>query len=216
MKVRLVNLALIETSLLYLRKFLLISITTASLTQQKQGGFYHNRVNISHTWFKGQASKHTTVNWNQVSYDRRSCGRNFKQLRIEAWKSQDFNGVWTRDLALPVRRSNQLSYEATDVGSRSFVSSNEPVKNGCEVIYEMFHTLNCGYEINTQLLKIASTTAMIIAHLISYPQFNIWNISYITSHVNWNICKKTGEQLTALFLSFKLVVYAHDVVYWHE
>ena len=38
----------------------------------------------------------------------------FKQLRVEAWKSQDFNGVWTRDLAIPVRRSNQLSYEATD------------------------------------------------------------------------------------------------------
>ena len=36
---------------------------------------------------------------------------------IEAWKSQDFNGVWTRDLALPLRHSNQLSYEATDVGS---------------------------------------------------------------------------------------------------
>ena len=47
--------------------------------------------------------------------------------------------VRTRDLAIPVRRSNQLSYEATDVGSWSFVSSNEPVKNGCEVIYEMFH-----------------------------------------------------------------------------
>ena len=59
----------------------------------------------------------------------------FKQLHIEAWKSQDFNGVWTRDLTIPVRRSNQLSYEANDVGSWSFVYSNEPVKNGCEVIY---------------------------------------------------------------------------------
>ena len=27
---------------------------------------------------------------------------------IEAWKSQDFNWVWTRDLAIPVGRSNQL------------------------------------------------------------------------------------------------------------
>ena len=70
-----------------------------------------------------------------------------KQVGIEAWKSQDFNGVWTCDLAIPVRRSNQLSYEATDVGSWSFVSSNEPVKNGCEVIYEMFHISNCGFEI---------------------------------------------------------------------
>ena len=70
----------------------------------------------------------------------------FKQLRIEAWKSQDYNEVWIRDLVIPVRRSNQLSYEATEVGSWSFVSSNEPVKNGCKVIYEMFHILNCGFE----------------------------------------------------------------------
>ena len=52
----------------------------------------------------------------------------FLQLRREAWKMQDFNGVWTRDLAIPVRRSNQLSYEATDVGSWSFVGSNGPVR----------------------------------------------------------------------------------------
>ena len=41
---------------------------------------------------------------------------------------QDFNGVWTRDLAIPVRCSYQLSYEATDVGSRSIVGSYVPVK----------------------------------------------------------------------------------------
>ena len=34
---------------------------------------------------------------------------------------------------------SQLSYEATDVGSWSFVGSNEPVRNECEVIYQMFH-----------------------------------------------------------------------------
>ena len=49
-----------------------------------------------------------------------------------------FNGVWTRDLAKPVRRSNQLCYKATDFGSWSFVGSNEPVRNECEVIYKMF------------------------------------------------------------------------------
>ena len=27
--------------------------------------------------------------------------RQSKQLHIEAWQSQDFNGVWTRDLAIP-------------------------------------------------------------------------------------------------------------------
>ena len=49
----------------------------------------------------------------------------------EAWKSQDFNEVWTCDLATPVRRSNQLSYEANDVGSWSFepeTSGSNPVE----------------------------------------------------------------------------------------
>ena len=53
---------------------------------------------------------------------------------IEAWKSQDFNRVWTHDLEIPMRRSNQLSYEATDIGSGSFEGSYEPVRNECEVI----------------------------------------------------------------------------------
>ena len=47
----------------------------------------------------------------------------FKQLRTEAWKSQDFNAVWTRDLAIPVRRSNQLSYEATDRLQGSYLTT---------------------------------------------------------------------------------------------
>ena len=47
--------------------------------------------------------------WNQVSYGPRSWEHNFSELRIEAWKIQDLNGVWTRDLAIPVRLSNQLA-----------------------------------------------------------------------------------------------------------
>ena len=54
---------------------------------------------------------------------------NYAVAYVEAWKIQDFNGVWTRNLAVTVQRSNQLSYEATDVGSGSFVGSKEPVRN---------------------------------------------------------------------------------------
>ena len=39
----------------------------------------------------------------------------FLQLHREAWKIEDSNGVWSGDLTIPVRRPNQLSYEATDV-----------------------------------------------------------------------------------------------------
>ena len=53
--------------------------------------------------------------WNQVKLWSSQSWTQFLQLRKEAWKIQDFNGVWTRDLAIPVRSSKQLSYEATDV-----------------------------------------------------------------------------------------------------
>ena len=62
-----------------------------------------------------------------------------------------FNGVWTRDLAIPVQRSNQQSYEATNVGSWSFMTSNQPVKNGCEVIYEMKCNGIAGSQVQTPL-----------------------------------------------------------------
>ena len=37
---------------------------------------------------------------------------------------------------MPVQRSNKLSSEATEVERCSFVVSNEPVRNECEVICE--------------------------------------------------------------------------------
>ena len=64
----------------------------------------------------------------------------FLQLRREAWKIQDFNWVWTRDLAILVRRSNQQSYEATEVGSLSFVGSDVPVGN--ESMMKWFKEMN--------------------------------------------------------------------------
>ena len=47
----------------------------------------------------------------------------FMQLRKEAWKKkiQDYNGVWTRDLAITGAMFYQLSYEATGFGSRSII-----------------------------------------------------------------------------------------------
>ena len=54
------------------------------------------------------------------------------------------------------------------------MSSNEPVKNGCEVTYEMFQILNCRFEIKSYDHRSNERNfAMIIAHLISNPQFNI-------------------------------------------
>ena len=41
------------------------------------------------------------------------------------------------------------------------MSSNEPVRNGCEEIYDVIYTFS-----------VAFMTAMIIAYLISNPQLN--------------------------------------------
>ena len=73
--------------------------------------------------------------WNQGSYDPRSYESNLCScLYRSLQKARDFNGVWTYDPAIPVRWSNQLSYEATDVGSWSFVGRREPMRNECELI----------------------------------------------------------------------------------
>ena len=63
--------------------------------------------------------------------DPRSCDRNFYNCvkKPEKKKIQDFNGAWTRDLANTGATLYQLSYEATDVGSRSIVGSYVPVKD---------------------------------------------------------------------------------------
>ena len=45
----------------------------------------------------------------------------FKQLRKEAWKSQDFNGVWTRDLAIP------------DIWNISYITSHPFFKGSLEL-----------------------------------------------------------------------------------
>ena len=54
------------------------------------------------------------------SYDPRSYERNFCNCVKKPEKFRTSTGL---------RRSNQLSYEATDVGSWSFVGSNVPVRN---------------------------------------------------------------------------------------
>ena len=46
------DLGLIETTLFFLCKLLLISMRTASLTLEKQGGFYQNKVTSSLTFIQ--------------------------------------------------------------------------------------------------------------------------------------------------------------------
>ena len=95
--------------------------------------------------------------------------KQFMQLRIQKpAKCQDFNGVWTCDPATTVRCSNQLSYEATDVGSWSFVGRREPVRNECEVIIWN----------------------------ISYVELRMWNqVSYEPRMYNTNLCNCVYRRL---------------------
>ena len=116
--------------------------------------------------------------WNQVKLWSLQLWTQFLQLRRDAWKIQDFNGVWTRDLAIPVRRSNQLRYEVTNVGSWSFVGSNGPVRNESMmkwhmkwIIYELriwFNFKNCVHNCEDHTLDFISAV-------------HIWFISYTIS-----------------------------------
>ena len=77
-----------------------------------------------------------------------------KQLRKKAWKKkiQEVNGVWTRDLAITGAMLYQLSYEATDVGSRSIVGSYVPVKEmSVNDVWNKSY-MNCGNEMKMKKL----------------------------------------------------------------
>ena len=102
---------------------------------------------------------------------------------IEAWKSQDCNRVWTRELVISVRHSNQLSYETTDVGSWSFMGPREPVRIECEVII-----------IN-----------------ISYIELQMWNhVSYDPHSYESNLCNCLYRSLKTSRLQQGLNPWPHD------
>ena len=68
----------------------------------------------------------------------------FMQLRKEAWKNSGLQrglNPWPRDTGAMLY---QLSYEATDVGSRSIVGSYVPVKEMSVMIYEINHIWTAG------------------------------------------------------------------------
>ena len=88
--------------------------------------------------------------------------RQFKQLCIEAWKSQDFNGVWTCDLTIPVRRSNQLSYKATDVGNIYYINIY------VNIVSVIFHI---SLHKHLKLLKNTSELFDVFINLIHFIQF---------------------------------------------
>ena len=72
---------------------------------------------------------------------------------------------WTTDVKSSKLWSSQL-WTQCNYAYRSLKNS------GLQLNFSGFYIRNC----------IAFITARIIAYVISHPQFNIWNISYITSH----------------------------------
>ena len=91
----------------------------------------------------------------------------FMQLRKKPEKKfRSFNGIWTCNLAIPVRYSNQLSHEATDVGSWSVMCLYAPVK---EMNVKDVHEIN---HIRTAAMKSNESFDFI-------PQLLIYNIFQI-------------------------------------
>ena len=75
------------------------------------------------------------------SYDPRSYESNFCNCVKKPENFRTSTGVWTRDLAIPVRRSNQLSYEDTDVGSWSFVLAFPRQPAAVQILIGRFETV---------------------------------------------------------------------------
>ena len=57
------------------------------------------KINVYDEWYMKWIIYELRI-WNQVKLWSSQLWTQFLQLRREAWKIQDFNGVWTRDLAI--------------------------------------------------------------------------------------------------------------------
>ena len=86
------------------------------------------------------------------SYDLRSYERNFCNC-VE--KSEKFRTSTGFEPVTSRFRCDALSYEATDVGSSSFVGSNGPVRNESMMKWYIWNEshMNCGYEIKLSWLE---------------------------------------------------------------
>ena len=69
------------------------------------------------------------------------------------------------------------------------MSSNDPVKNGCEVICEMFHILNCGLEIKEAMIVMHMQSACPWGRTPGQPG------EYVGEYkgMNWLLCPWAGE-----------------------
>ena len=99
----------------------------------------------------------------RLSYDPRSYGRNVCNLHREPWKIQGFNGVWTHDLANTLQCSNQLSYEATEAQSWSFMDSNFPARNESMMKSCMKWTIYWTADMKSSKLRILAVMDAIFA-----------------------------------------------------
>ena len=96
----------------------------------------------------------------------RSCERNLCNCVRSLKEIQDFNGTWTRSFAIPVRCSNQLRYEATDVGSWSIMCSYVPVKEMNVIdVYEINHIRTADEIKWTMILAVVIAIYAIVLHI---------------------------------------------------
>ena len=94
----------------------------------------------------------------------------FMESCKEAWKKiQDFNGVWTHDLTITAAMLYQLSYEATDVGSRSIVGSYFPVKEMSVTDIWNKSYMNCRNEMkNSSIHQFIHPSTLQLTHTMIY------------------------------------------------
>ena len=119
---------------------------------------------------------HIVLKW---SYDPHSYERNFSNCVEKPEKLWTLNRVWARDLAMTVRHSNQLSYEATDVGSWSFSGFST------QLLIKLYSYLRGSY--NVVSLNFIST----IQYMIHFIR---WHTVLVTVKQNYlKIESKNGQ-----------------------
>ena len=119
------------------------------------------------------------------------------QLGKEAWKKKkwDFNGVWTRDLAIPVRCSTNWALKPLTLGAGQLWVHIFPWKNWVLMVYEINHIRTA--EMKLKMKKWSSQwTQFMQLRKEAWKQFRTLK----QSSTNQNSCKCLRETLTIWWL----------------
>ena len=130
----------------------------------------------------------------------------------EAWKIQDFNGVWTRDLAIPVRRINCV-HNCDDHSLLDFTSAVQYMKYFIHNLAKISQLIHMAYaQLNSKLSSErgqVGTSKVGVKHVIDWSKGLILTMSEFCSFSSAHVSRDDNKHAQCFVLNCQRFSWAY-------